>query len=133
MGLRLQGVFYSERNNQFAINIYDSNYSSSAIEMRASSFVLEYQGDGEGVASPVIGSQAKLGLIVDSQDLQDFIDDLVTTEEGDIVMNVQWSDINDIYWNWTGYILADLVAIPDLPLDLGYVASITATDGLGVP
>lgn len=132
MGLRLQGIFYSERNNQYAINIYDSNYSSSAIEMRASSFLLEYQGDGEGIASPVIGSQAKLGLIVDSQDLQDFIDDLVTTEEGDIVLNVQWSDINGIYWNWTGYILADLVAIPDLPLDLGYVASITATDGLGV-
>ena len=132
MGLRLQGVFYSERDNQFAINIYDSNWTNPAIEMRASAFTIEYQGDGEGVASPVIGSQAKLGLIVDSQDLQDFIDDLVTTEEGDIVMNVQYSDLNGIYCNWTGYILADLVSIPDLPLDLGYIASITATDGLGV-
>ena len=133
MGLRLQGVFYSERNNQFAINIYDANWSSAAIDMTASSFNIEYQGDGNLERfSPIIGSQAKIGLIVDNQDLQDFIDDLVTTEEGDIVLNVQWSDINGYYWNWTGYILADLVAIPDLPTDLGYIANITATDGLGV-
>ena len=71
MALRLQGVFYSERNNQFAINIYDANWSGAAIDMAASSFNIEYQGDGNLERfSPIIGSQAKIGLIVDNQDLQ---------------------------------------------------------------
>ena len=133
MGLRLQGVFYSERNTQYAVNIYDANYSGSAIPFDATSFAITWTGEDEKERFvPILGSQAKLGLIVDSQDLQDFIDDLVTVEEGDLVLNVQYSDISGLHVNWCGYILADLVNIEDVPLDLGYVASITATDALGV-
>lgn len=133
MGLRFQGVFYSEKDTQFAVNIYDANYSGSTIAFHAQNVEISWKPNEDAERfSPVIGSECRVRMLINSSDLQDFIDDIVTTEEGDLVMNVQSSTLSGPVINWTGYILADLISTEDRPLDLGYFADIVATDAIGV-
>jgi hypothetical protein len=133
MGLRFQGVFYSEKDTQFAVNIFDVNYSGSAIAFSAENVEITYQGDEDRERfSSVIGSQCKVRMVINSNDLQQFIDDIVTVEEGDLVLQVQSSTLSGPVINWTGYILSDLISTEDRPLDVGYIADIIATDAIGV-
>jgi len=133
MGTRLQGQWQSEKQSTYSVVISDSNYSGVSAEFKAVSLKINWRGDDTKERFVgVIGSELQLGIVVDHQDIQDFIDSLVTAEESSLLLSFQYSDIDGLVQNWTGYIVTDLISIEDVPLQIGYVANITATDGIGL-
>lgn len=133
MGTRLQGQWQSEKQSTYSVVITDSAYSGSIAEFKATSLKINWRGDDSKERFVgVLGSELQLGIVVDSQDIQDFIDSLVTAEESSLLLSFQYSDIDGLVQNWTGYIITDLVSIEDVPLQIGYFATITATDGIGL-
>lgn len=133
MGTRLQGQWQSEKQSTYSVIIQDSNYSGSIAEFKAVSLKINWRGDDTKERFVgVIGSELQLGIVIDTQELQDFIDSLVTAEESSLLLSFQYSDLDGLVQNWTGYIVTDLVSIEDVPLQIGYVANITATDGIGL-
>jgi hypothetical protein len=133
MGTRLQGQWQSEKQSTYSVIITDSAYSGESAEFKAVSLKINWRGDDTKERFVgVIGSELQLGIVVDHQDIQDFIDSLVTAEESSLLLSFQYSDIDGLVQNWTGYIVTDLISIEDVPLQIGYVANITATDGIGL-
>ena len=133
MATRLAAQWQSEKQSSYSIIIQDSSYSGTSIDFNAVSLKISWRGDDSKERFVgVMGSELQLGIIIDSADLQDFIDDLANAEEGRMMLAFQYSDIDGLVQNWVGYIVSDLISIEDTPLQIGYVANIVATDGLGL-
>lgn len=133
MGTRLQGQWQSEKQSTYAVTIQDTAYSGASHEFNATALSITWRGDdAKERFVGVIGSELQLSIIIDNSDLQDFIDHLAQAEENSLLLNFQYSDLDGLIQNWNGYIVTDLVNIEDIPLQIGYVATITAVDGLGL-
>ena len=133
MATRLSGQFFSEKNSTNSVIIQDTNYTGDIYDFKATSITINWRGDdAKERFVGLIGSELQISIIIDNQDLQAFIDDLVTAEENTLLINYQYSDIDGLVQNWTGYIVTDLVNFEDIPLEIGYIATITAVDGIGL-
>ena len=133
MAARLQGTFYSEDGVRIGVTIDDDTFSGTAIDFDCLNLAIEWRGDDSKERfSPIIGSEAKISLLVNNSDLEDFIEDLVNAVEGRFTVTVATSDGFDVQSRWCGYITTDLATIDDVPLEVGYAANLSAVDGLGV-
>ena len=133
MAARLQGTFYSEDGVRIGVTIDDDTYTGTAIDFDCLNLAIEWRGDDSKERfSPIIGSEAKISLLVNNSDLEDFIEDLVNAVEGRFTVTVGTSDGFDVQSRWCGYITTDLATIEDVPLEIGYAANLSAVDGLGV-
>lgn len=133
MGARFQQTFYSEKQGVIGVTIDDSSFSGTSQGFSLTSLEIAWRGDdGKERFSPIIGSECKFGMIINTSDLETFITDLITAQEGRFTVTVGTSNGITPETRWVGYITTDLTSIEDVPLSVGYVANITCVDGLGV-
>ena len=132
MGVRLQSVYYTEKNNAAVLNLWDSAFSGATTSFKAERLEISWRGDdAQERFSPVIGSELRLSMIVDSAGLETFITDLVGAEEGRFTVSFGAFIGYGNTFAWNGYITTDNVRIEDTQLDIGYRVEIRAVDGIG--
>ena len=84
MAERLSCIFYNTNNVAYTISVYDEEYVGSVIDFRTDEqgFIIDYQGEEVKGKIPILTSRCEVGIYVENQDIQDFIDDLNTAYEG---------------------------------------------------
>jgi len=117
------------------VRINDSSFSGSTTDFDVDFVSIRHDIDDSEVEdrfAPIIGSEARVGLVINSSTLDTFVSDLVTAPEGRfqlVIARSQGLGFND---TWSGYVLPDLVTIDDVPVEGGgYLFEIRATDGIG--
>jgi len=130
MGVRLQSTFYSEREHEYTISIYDSLYSDTPLEFECINCVISYDfdGDEDDRFSPIISSTAKVSIIINTNDLETFTTDLLSAPEDRFYVLIE-DDETPTEFRWVGYILPDQVVHEDIPVTTGYEFLLTAKDG----
>jgi hypothetical protein len=136
MGVRYQTTVYNEKRRKITVSIKDSNYSGAVGTFDTLSLGLQYDSEsqqGQERFTPIIGSSFNLSLLINNNDLQTLLLDIGLAVEGRFTIDVTaYEDDNTtVSFNWYGYIVTDLVQFEDIPLSIGYVAQISAIDGLG--
>ena len=130
MGARLQGDFYSNKeNSKYTVIIDDSTYSSTTFDFDLSTLSWRYQGISKDRFNPILSSTCTLGIVVSNSNIQSCLTDLVGAPEERFRIKILKND--SIYW--VGHILLDLAAFEDAPVDADAppTYTITATDGIG--
>jgi hypothetical protein len=136
MGVRYQTTVYNEKCRKITVSIKDSNYSGAVGTFDTLSLGLQYDSEsqqGQERFTPIIGSSFNLSLLINNNDLQTLLLDIGLAVEGrfTIYVTAYEDDNTTVSFNWYGYIVTDLVQFEDIPLSIGYVAQISAIDGLG--
>jgi len=130
MGVRLQSTFYSERQHEYTISIYDSLYVDTPLEFECVDCVIRYDfdGDEDDRFSPIVSSQATVNIIINTTALNTFTEDLLNAPEDRFYILIE-DDDTPTEFRWVGYIVPDLVVQQDTTLDIGYEFQLTAKDG----
>ena len=131
MGVRLQGTFYSERQHEYTISIYDSLYSDTPLDFECVNCVIRYDFDGneDDRFSPIISSQATVNIIINTTALNTFTEDLLNAPEDRFYILIE-DDDTPTEFRRVGYIVPDLVVQEDIPVTTGYEFSLVAKDGI---
>lgn len=131
MALRFDGTYYT-RNLTYAggeravrVRIYDRDWAGSTFDLTVLSINVMWPEDDD-IFRPIIGSQAKLNIMVDNQDTQDLVDDLVGADEERFTVRIDKAG----FLFWVGYALPDLVRIDNAPKEMGPTYQFTCVDGI---
>jgi len=115
----------------YILQIKDTQYSGPEIEFDIDRMTLRWTTEQrDSRFARIFGSEFRMGIWIDNNDLQSFVDDLVGANEGRFTV-----DLIDLIgltntMSWHGYILADLITIDDRNTDQGYLFEVKALDGL---
>jgi hypothetical protein len=136
MAVRFETTVYNEKGRKITVAIKDNVFSGMTYSFDTISLSLQYDSESQQGAerfTPIIGSSCNLSLLINNNDLQTLLLDIGLAVEGRFTMHLTaYEDDNTtVSFNWYGYIVTDLVQFEDIPLSIGYVAQITAIDGLG--
>jgi hypothetical protein len=136
MAVRFETTVYNEKGRKINVAIKDNVFSGSTYSFDTISLSLQYDSEsqqGQERFTPIIGSSCNLSLLINNNDLQTLLLDIGLAVEGRFTMDLTaYEDDNTtVSFNWYGYIVTDLVQFEDIPLSIGYVAQISAIDGLG--
>lgn len=136
MAVRFETTVYNEKGRKINVAIKDNVFSGMTYSFDTISLSLQYDSESQQGAerfTPIIGSSCNLSLLINNNDLQTLLLDIGLAIEGRFTMDLTaYEDDNTtISFNWYGYIVTDLVQFEDIPLSIGYVAQISAIDGLG--
>jgi hypothetical protein len=136
MAVRFETTVYNEKGRKINVAIKDNVFSGMTYSFDTISLSLQYDSESQQGAerfTPIIGSSCNLSLLINNNDLQTLLLDIGLAVEGRFTMDLTaYEDDNTtVSFNWYGYIVTDLVQFEDIPLSIGYVAQISAIDGLG--
>ena len=136
MAVRFETTVYNEKGRKINVAIKDNVFSGMTYSFDTISLSLQYDSEsqqGQERFTPIIGSSFNLSLLINNNDLQTLLLDIGLAVEGRFTIDVTaYEDDNTtVSFNWYGYIVTDLVQFEDIPLSIGYVAQISAIDGLG--
>jgi hypothetical protein len=136
MAVRFETTVYNEKGRKINVAIKDNVFSGMTYSFDTISLSLQYDSESQQGAerfTPIIGSSCNLSLLINNNDLQTLLLDIGLAVEGRFTMHLTaYEDDNTtVSFNWYGYIVTDLVQFEDIPLSIGYVAQISAIDGLG--
>ena len=136
MAVRFETTVYNEKGRKINVAIKDNVFSGMTYSFDTVGLQLQYDSESQQGAerfTPIIGSRCSLSLLINSNDLQTLLLDIGLAIEGRFTMQLTaYEDDNTtISFRWYGYIVTDLVEFEDIPLSIGYVAQISAIDGLG--
>jgi hypothetical protein len=136
MAVRFETTVYNEKGRKINVAIKDNVFSGMTYSFDTISLSLQYDSESQQGAerfTPIIGSSCNLSLLINNNDLETLLLDIGLAVEGRFTMHLTaYEDDNTIVsFNWYGYIVTDLVQFEDIPLSIGYVAQISAIDGLG--
>ena len=128
MAERLSCIFYNTNNVTYTISVYDEEYVGSVIDFRTDEqgFIIDYQGEEVKGKIPILTSRCEVGIYVENQDIQDFIDDLNTGYEGQFRVLIDTGGAE----RWVGIVLPDLVQYEDAPFEVKPLFRLVATDGI---
>jgi hypothetical protein len=136
MAVRFETTVYNEKGRKINVAIKDNVFSGMTYSFDTISLSLQYDSEsqqGQERFTPIIGSSLNLSLLINNNDLQTLLLDIGLAVEGrfTIDLTAYEDDNTTVSFNWYGYIVTDLVQFEDIPLSIGYVAQISAIDGLG--
>jgi len=136
MAVRFETTVYNEKGRKINVAIKDNVFSGMTYSFDTISLSLQYDSEsqqGQERFTPIIGSSCNLSLLINNNDLQTLLLDIGLAVEGRFTMDLTaYEDDNTtVSFNWYGYIVTDLVQFEDISLSIGYVAQISAIDGLG--
>jgi hypothetical protein len=136
MAVRFETTVYNEKGRKINVAIKDNVFSGMTYSFDTISLSLQYDSESQQGAerfTPIIGSSCNLSLLINNNDLETLLLDIGLAVEGRFTMHLTaYEDDNTtVSFNWYGYIVTDLVQFEDIPLSIGYVAQISAIDGLG--
>ena len=135
MAARYTSTFYSEKSRKYTLSINDTVFSGSTTEVEMLDAVITWQSEVENGLeryAPIIASNFKFTIIINTETIQDLLDDFLVAPEGRFTITLIGHDAaNSPNFYWYGFILADLVEFDDVPLSVGYAYTINAVDGIG--
>jgi hypothetical protein len=136
MAVRFETTVYNEKGRKINVAIKDNVFSGMTYSFDTISLSLQYDSEsqqGQERFTPIIGSSFNLSLLINNNNLQTLLLDIGLAVEGrfTIDLTAYEDDNTTVSFNWYGYIVTDLVQFEDIPLSIGYVAQISAIDGLG--
>lgn len=128
MATRLHCRFWNTTGVEYNIFIYDEDYVGSVIDFNTddNGFIISYQGEEDRGKIPILTSKCEVTMLVETQAIQDFVDDLNTAYEGQFRMAIKTGTEE----RWLGIILTDLVQYQDAPIGHKYAFKLVATDGI---
>ena len=137
MAIRFTGKFKSPRTlpisndytHEYTVNVYDSSYSGSPYTLRIESCTINYEsGANEDISSPLIGSTAKIGIIIPISDstLTTFVNEFATNSADRFFLEI----MNGATGVWRGIILADFSAEEDIAPN--FIFAMSAMCGIGM-
>lgn len=135
MATRIQGTYYSfgrrpgtgsTSRSTWVVYIDDADYSGATLPVDLTSLRFTHQPSDDTIYASMLTTACELSLIVDTNDLDDFVTDQIDFEEGRFTIRVT----KDGFLYFAGFLLPDLVRTEMAPIELGYSFSIKATDGL---
>jgi hypothetical protein len=132
MAAKFESTFYSLAGKKYLIQIHDTTYgggSTTKFDCIGLSIKYDTGGDEDNRFTPIISSEAAIEMHIDSSDLNDFVEDLVSSYENKYFIYISTDD-SPITFKWAGYVLTDLITIEDIDLNLGYSFVLKAKDGL---
>jgi len=132
MAAKFESTFYSLAGKEYKIQIHDTTYFGVDItpfDCIGLSIKYDTGGDEDNRFVPVISSECAVEMHIDSSDLNNFVEDLVSSYENKYIIYITTND-NPVTFRWAGYVLTDLIAIEDIDLNLGYSFVLKAKDGL---
>ena len=134
MAIRYQNVFYSNNDSRYRISIDDDTLGSDAnlvFDLSSNLFNLSYDGQSDNRFQSVITSRVTLSVMVNSTDLEDFIDDTINSVDGRFKLKIEQYNKGTLTYNlfWVGTIITDQVTYEDASYPFLY--NITAIDQLG--
>ncbi len=134
MALKYRQEFYSTNATRYRISIDDDTLGSDAnlaFNVDSNLFTLTYDGQSDDRFQSVITSKCRVGIIVNSSDLEDFIEDLVNSVDGRFKLKIEKYSKLNLVWElfWSGNIITDQVSYEDQSYP--FIFSLTAIDQLG--
>ena len=132
MAAKFESTFYSLAGKKYLIQIHDTTYgggSTTKFDCIGLSIKYDTGGDEDNRFTPVISSECAVEMHIDSSDLNNFVEDLVSSYENKYFIYISTDD-SPITFKWAGYVLTDLITIEDIDLNLGYSFVLKAKDGL---
>jgi hypothetical protein len=132
MAAKFESTFYSLAGKEYKIQVHDTTYFGTDItQFDCIGLSIKYDtgGDEDNRFTPVISSECAIEMHIDSSDLNNFVEDLVSSYENKYLIYITTND-NPVTFRWAGYVLTDLIAIEDVDLNLGYSFVLKAKDGL---
>jgi len=135
MAARYTSTFYSEKGRKYYLVIDDANFSGVTISVDVVNAQITWQADVENGLeryAPIIPSNFKFTIIIDTEAKEDLLTDFLVAAEGRFTIRLTGYDTTDTpNFYWYGYMLADLVEYDDTSLEIGYLYDINAIDGIG--
>lgn len=135
MAARYTSTFYSEKRRKYTLSINDTVFSGATTNVEMLDAAITWQSEVENGLeryAPIIASNFKFTIIINTVAIQDFLTDFLVAAEGRFTITLIGHDAADSpNFYWYGYILADLVEFDDVPLSVGYAYTINAVDGIG--
>ncbi len=113
MGLRIKAEFKSDQDNDYIVEIHDTNYTSTTREMTIGpgGFTIDWQGETDEIYSPIISSSLTFSLYDRGESwLDTFFDAFKQYQEKRFYVVVKKN--TNIFW--FGWIVQDLIEIEDV-------------------
>lgn len=116
---------------QYLVSIQDTEFSDSAALCTMRNVSITTEGQGESRIKPISGASANAELVIDTPELETLLEDIAGAPEGrftiviGIVTTFPAADVK-----FVGYILTDLISIPDKSYKENYSIQLRATDGI---
>lgn len=134
MAVKYRQEFYSTNDTRYRISIDDATLGSDSnlsFDVDRNLFNLSYQGQSDERFQTVITSRCNIGLMVNSTDLEDLIEDMVNSEDGRFKVLIEIYEKGTLSFEkfWFGNIITDQVSYEDKSYP--FVFNITAIDQLG--
>lgn len=128
MATRFEGTYYSLTNEKYVVQINDTDFVGTKLSGNLTSLQIQYEGEGGERFQPILGASINFEIMVETSDIETMVRDMVGAEEGRFTIIVNKTAVNNPYQ--VGYILPDLITLPDSKIEEKYSVQIKATDGL---
>ena len=135
MAKKYESTFISDIGKEYTVEIHQASFTGAATEFTTIDLQIKYDdgGDEENRFSPIMSSEATVNMLIDSEALNTFVEDLVGSYDDEYFLYIRLPSTTpgqlDTF-KWAGYVLVDLVAIEDLSYNIGYTFVLKAKDGL---
>lgn len=133
MANRYLGIVTSDKGQRYYVAIGDTEYSDVLNEIVLDSLQIEYEGQSNQRFQPLLGASATIGLIINSTAIETLLTDIAGAPEGRFSLIIyDGNNYPTLVFLFVGYILTDLISLPDLPYTVNPSAEIKATDAIGI-
>lgn len=133
MALRFYNEFKSARNNTYRIELWDADFSGTAVAFVSggTGFALRRAGSGSTRVQDIVGSELIFEMDIAESEHLDFVSDMVSAREGRFTVMVLRTPAagGGAARFWCGTVVSDIVRYPDAS---PFFFEVRATDGLGV-
>jgi hypothetical protein len=127
MAARYFSTFYSAyAQKQHTVFVYDSEFTGDISEITLQNVELNYPPGQAGRLDTVLAAELSAKIIINSEELDTFVEDLAGAPEGRFMLSMT-QGITNLF---IGYVLPDLAQQEDTTIEVGYVFDLRATDGL---
>lgn len=134
MAVKYRQEFYSVNDSRYRINIDDDTLGTAAnlaFDVDSNLFSLTYEGQNDDRFQSVIPSKCRIGVIVNSTDLEDLIADMVNSVDGRFKILIERYNKGTLAFEkfWFGNVITDQISYEDKSYP--FIFNITAIDQLG--
>ena len=133
MALRFTAEFYDVKEQQWKVEIHDSNFSGDAttIRLTGEGFTTRWEGDDTTLYSGLMPSSTTIECINQGGDFETFLGEVPNKSEGDVRVDIFEAPSNNgnatTLW-WSGVLLIDGIQQEDAPTP--NIVTLQATDDL---
>ncbi len=127
MAVRYRAEYTSGRGTTYRADVWDRTYTGPirAFDAGPDGHLITTEGTDDDRFSPIKGTRCTLPVLVETTQLDDFIEDIAARPERDFAILIYEEGV----LQWFGFIAPDLLQQDDISYP--YIVELSATDGLG--